>query len=82
MTKPSENQVERWRVYDGGILFSKQTLLNMPIPKTFENFLKENKNSNSLDSLVKQLNNSEKNNLVVKKNTGKIIENIKHDKNL
>ncbi len=63
-----------WRVRDGGMTISEQTLLELPIPSHFD--------SKAAKHLVKQLEESEKISLVVKMNAGKPIENIKHPSEL
>ena len=60
-----------WRVRDGGMTLSLETLLSMPMPD-----FKVDRN------LVELLENSEVSNLVYKKNAGALHENVKHDKAL
>ena len=60
-----------WRVRDGGMTLSLQTLLTTPLP-----------NFDVLDSLVLELERSEEVNKVYKKNAGVNQENVKHDKDL
>lgn len=61
-----------WRLNDGGMTLSKETIYTIPVPK----FLKF---SNKLYTELKQ---SEVNNLVTKMNAGKLNENVKHSKEL
>ena len=57
-----------WRVFDGGMSLSERTLMTIPIPNNFE-----------VDNdLVKEVQISEKKNLVTKLNAGMVAENIKH----
>ena len=60
-----------WRVRDGGMTLSLETLLSTPIPK-FRLSMK----------LVRMLENSETSNMVYKMNAGALHENVKHDKSL
>lgn len=57
-----------WRLHDGGMTLSLQTLLTLPI----------NTENTIDDNLVKELEASETVNLVKKKNAGVYQENIKH----
>lgn len=57
-----------WRLNDGGMTLSTETLLSLPVEKT----LTVHKD------LVKKLEKSETSNLVVKMNAGKGQENVKH----
>ena len=58
-----------WRVNDGGMSLSKETMLSFPIPPGIE----------VNNQLVKSLAESEEVSLVIKKNHGMLAENIKHD---
>lgn len=57
-----------WRVNDGGMTLSSDTLLTLPVEKTLSNHA----------DLVKKLEASEQSNLVIKVNAGKPQENVKH----
>lgn len=61
-----------WRVNDGGMTLSTKTLLTLPVNNKLKTY----------PSLIKQLEDSEKNNLVIKMNAGKGQENVKHPPNL
>lgn len=61
-----------WRVFDGGMSFSRQTLFSVPVPK----------HPLQSKALTAALLKSEQANLVVKKNAGKNIENVKHKPDL
>lgn len=60
-----------WRVRDGGMTLSQETLLSLPMP-----------NFNAPMSLIEELMKSEKMNKVYKKNAGVEQENVKHPKAL
>lgn len=60
-----------WRVRDGGMTLSLETLYTLPMPK-----FKVNK------SIINKLKHSEKSNKVYKLNAGKIQENVKHEKKI
>jgi len=60
-----------WRVRDGGMTLSLETIKSMPIPEFIVS-----------DSLVKALVKSETSNKVYKMNAGALHENVKHDKEL
>ena len=60
-----------WRVNDGGMTLSKETLLSTPMFHFTQN-----------DKLVKELELGERNNLVSKLNAGLQNENIKHEQKL
>ena len=61
-----------WRINDGGMTLSEKTLLTLPIPESV-----------IIDpQLILELEKSEENNKVFKKNAGKINENVKHDEKL
>lgn len=61
-----------WRVNDGGMTISEKTLLTLPII-----------NEISLDrNLLSKIEQSEKVNLVIKRNAGKDNENVKHNSSL
>lgn len=64
-----------WRVNDGGMTISERTLLDLPIPPT-------SVSDEKIHSLAKKIEASENTSLVVKRNAGKIIENIKHSMDL
>jgi hypothetical protein len=57
-----------WRVNDGGMTISEKTLLSLPIPEKI----------NIDESIVKDLEISEKENKVFKMNAGKLNGNVKH----
>lgn len=60
-----------WRVRDGGMTLSMETLLTLPVPAF------------KLDSrIIKSLENSEKTSKVYKQNAGAPQENVKHPKSL
>jgi hypothetical protein len=60
-----------WRVRDGGMTLSMETLLSLPLPKF------------RLDAkIIKALENSEKTSKVYKQNAGSAQENVKHPKSL
>jgi hypothetical protein len=61
-----------WRVRDGGMTLSQQTLMSIPIPN----------GAPSSPSLVGKLEESELTNKVFKKNAGVNQENVKHDSSL
>lgn len=61
-----------WRVRDGGMTLSQQTLMSIPIPEGAPNST----------SLVRLLEDSELTNKVFKKNAGVNQENVKHDSTL
>lgn len=61
-----------WRVRDGGMSLSLETLLSIPVP---DNLVVSSK-------LVSKLEKSESTNKVFKKNAGVEQENVKHDKSL
>lgn len=61
-----------WRINDGGMTLSEKTLLTLPIPEV----------ANLDAQLIRDLEKSEGNNKVFKKNAGKINENVKHDEKL
>jgi hypothetical protein len=56
-----------WRVYEGGITISKSTLASVPVSIV-----------SSPLSLVRGLEHSERENVVVKRNAGRLNENVKH----
>jgi hypothetical protein len=56
-----------WRVYEGGITISKSTLASVPVPIASPPL-----------SLVRGLEDSERENVVVKRNAGRLNENVKH----
>lgn len=58
-----------WRTNDGGMTLSDRTLLSLPIPEE----LVVN------PDLIREIEISEKENIVVKKNAGKDCYNVKHD---
>ena len=58
-----------WRINDGGMTISEKTLLTLPV---IDGML-TNKN------LVTKIEQSEKTNLVIKRNAGKDNENVKHN---
>lgn len=60
-----------WRVMDGGLTLSQRTLYSLPLLEFEVN-----------QELVKEIEESEEKNLVVKVNAGKKIENVKHDEKL
>ena len=60
-----------WRVRDGGMTLSLETLMSLPLPQ----FKVDNK-------IVKALENSEKTSKVYKQNAGAAQENVKHPKSL
>ncbi len=61
-----------WRVNDGGMTISEKTLLTLPVI-----------NEISVDKrLLSKIEQSEKTNLVIKRNAGKDNENVKHDPSL
>ncbi len=60
-----------WRVRDGGMTLSLETICSLPVPD-FKIKMK----------LVSELENSEKTNVVFKKNAGANHENVKHDQAL
>lgn len=57
-----------WRMFDGGMSLSRETLFSVPVPTILP----------ANPGLVTKLLASEQENLVVKKNAGKKIENVKH----
>ena len=60
-----------WRVRDGGMTLSMETLLSLPLPKF------------RLDAkIIKALENSEKTSKVYKQNAGSAQENVKHPRSL
>ncbi len=61
-----------WRVRDGGMTLSRETLMSMPLQTSLD------VRSDEANRLVKALRSSEKRNLVVKVNAGKPNENVKH----
>jgi len=61
-----------WRINDGGMTISEKTLLTLPV---FDGIPINRK-------LVSKIEQSEKINLVVKRNAGKDNENVKHDPSL
>ncbi|MDY6872821.1 MAG: N-6 DNA methylase [Chloroflexota bacterium] len=61
-----------WRINDGGMTLTKNTLLSLPIPEKI----------NIDEKLIKELEKSEVENRVYKKNAGKLIGNVKHKKTL
>lgn len=61
-----------WKVNDGGMTVSSQTLLSLPIP----NDLKTD------EEWIQRIAISEANSLVIKQNAGKAVENVKHDASL
>lgn len=61
-----------WRLNDGGMTLSSETLLSLPIEKTVTIH----------KDLVKKLEKSESSNLVIKMNAGKGQENVKHSMEL
>lgn len=66
-----------WRIADGGMTLSSATLSSLPVPTSLLNLDDE-----ILAELAKKLNNSEKDNLTIKRNAGKDNENVKHGKEL
>lgn len=58
-----------WRVNDGGMTLSRETLLSLPVPKNLPLY----------EDMVELLEQSEVENVVVKMNAGKANENVKHD---
>ena len=58
-----------WRINDGGMTISERTLLTLPII----NEILVDKN------LLFKIEQSEKTNIVIKRNAGKDNENVKHD---
>ncbi|WP_395639661.1 N-6 DNA methylase [Pseudolysinimonas sp.] len=56
-----------WRVYEGGITVAKATLASVPVPL-----------ESAPASLVRALEASERDNVVVKQNAGRRNENVKH----
>lgn len=69
-----------WRVNDGGMTLSLETLLSLPLLNNLMDSSKTSQNgrADSFENLVEQLEDSEKTNRVVKVNAGKSNENIKH----
>lgn len=61
-----------WRLNDGGMTLSQNTLLSLPVEKTLKVY----------PNLVSKIEQSEKNNLTVKMNAGKPQENVKHSEQL
>lgn len=61
-----------WRVRDGGMTLSQDTLLTLPIDTSLDPSTKEAR------LLIDELQRSEKENLVVKMNSGRANENVKH----
>jgi hypothetical protein len=61
-----------WRINDGGMSLSKETMFSFPIPTG----IRVN------TQLVKELSESEEVSLVVKKNHGMLAQNVKHDDTL
>lgn len=64
-----------WRAHDDGMMLSRKVLESMPIP-AFDQFDPE------VLALVEALEQSEVDNLVAKKNAGKMAENVKHPEGL
>lgn len=60
-----------WRVRDGGMTLSLETIKSLPMP-----------DFNVDTELVRELEKSESSNLVYKLNAGSMHENVKHDQNL
>lgn len=63
-----------WRIYDGGILYPKSLLMDMPIPD-FKKFTKEEQDS--LINIANEMQAKESDYLVYKKNAGELQESVK-----
>lgn len=61
-----------WRVHDGGMTLSADTLSSIPIRQDFD------VSDDRVAHLVERLQQSEQTNLVVKINSGRPNENVKH----
>lgn len=64
-----------WRVVDGGMSLSLETLLSCPVPPHLE----QGSGDPAFQAVVKRLKDSEEKNVVVKMNAGMACQNVKHD---